>query len=154
MTGMKKNKKSKAYQTPEIKASVAQEPSALYAPASFIKIPTTTEFTFKRFQKVADKAPFTLKEWADILHLSERTLQRYAKNNTAFEGIYVDRILHIEQLLNLGLQTFIDSNALYRWLKRDKNILGQMLTFESLNSTHGIQLLIDEIGRILYGVYI
>ena len=35
-----------------------------------------------------------------MLHLSERTLQRYAKYNTSFEGIYVDRILHLEQMIH------------------------------------------------------
>jgi DNA-binding transcriptional regulator YiaG len=42
------------------------------------------DFTFEEFKKVADKTPFTLAEWAAILHVSERTLQRYAKNNGKF----------------------------------------------------------------------
>ncbi|MBA4197476.1 MAG: hypothetical protein C0459_07970 [Chitinophaga sp.] len=154
MTGMKKMNKPKTYHQTEKKSAIVEEPVAMYAPVNFVKVPAIAEFTYKRFQKIADKVPFTLKEWADMLHLSERTLQRYAKNNTAFEGIYVDRILHIEQLINIGLQAFVNGDALYRWLKRDKQVLGTMLTFESLYSMQGIQLLIDDIGRILYGVYI
>ena len=89
-----------------------------------------------------------------ILHLSERTLQRYSHAGKSFEGIYVDRILEIENLIDKGLEAFIDANALYRWLKRDKKVLGQTLSFESLYSVQGIRDLSDEIGRIQYGVYI
>jgi putative toxin-antitoxin system antitoxin component (TIGR02293 family) len=154
MTVMAKKVKPKQYVLPEEIPSSVQEPQALYLPTGLKKIPTVEEFTYRRFQKIADKIPFTLTDWANILHLSERTLQRYAKNNTSLEGIYVDRILHIEQLIDMGLQAFTNSEALYRWLKRDKTVLGNMLTLESLSSTQGIQLVIDEIGRILYGVYI
>lgn len=129
-----------------------REAQAAYTPAK--KPLVVADFTFKKFKKVADLVPFTQAEWASILHLSERTLQRYAKSNTSFEAIYTDRILHIQELINMGLETFADANALYRWLQREKNVLGSTLTFESLYSSRGIQEIIDEIGRIQYGVYI
>lgn len=129
-----------------------REAQAAYTPAK--KPLLVADFTFKKFKKVADLVPFTQAEWASILHLSERTLQRYAKSNTSFEAIYTDRILHIQELINMGLETFADANALYRWLQREKSVLGSTLTFESLYSSRGIQEIIDEIGRIQYGVYI
>ncbi len=110
-------------------------------------------FTYNKFEKIAATVPFTQKEWAHILHLSDRTLQRYALNNTSFEGIYVDRILHIQQLLELGLKTFVRADAFYQWLKKDKNVMGQVLNFQSLYTTQGIQETINQIGRILYNVY-
>jgi len=79
MAVMKKVNKIKPYQQQEKKAAAIEEPAVMYAPLNFVKVPAVAEFTYKRFQKIADKVPFTLKEWADILHLSERTLQRYAK---------------------------------------------------------------------------
>ena len=153
---MAKQANLKKYKLQEAKplANIVAEPMVLYAPASLKKIPLVAEFTYKRFQKIADKVPFTQKEWASILHLSERTIQRYAKANIAFEGIYVDKILHIEQLINIGLQAFTDSSTLYRWLKREKPVMGKSLNFDSLQSSAGIQETINEIGRILYGVYI
>jgi putative toxin-antitoxin system antitoxin component (TIGR02293 family) len=125
-------------------------------PAEFIqskRLPAVTDFPFRKFQKIAEKVPFTQKEWANILHLSERTLQRYAKDNSAFDGIYVDRILLLEQLIESGLETFVDSNALYNWLKKDKIVLGNKINFESLQSSQGINDIIDQLGRIQYGVY-
>ncbi len=135
------------------------EPNAMHEPEFAFnllhKLPSVDDLTYKRFQRFADKIPFiTLKEWSHILHLSERTLQRYAKSNTSFEGIYTDRILHIQQLIEMGLETFSTAEAFYQWLKREKNVLGHLLNFDSLYSTQGIQQTIDEIGRIQYGVYI
>lgn len=135
------------------KISKVKEPVAPpYAPVK--RLVTVADFPYTKFAKIAAKVPFTQKEWAGILHLSEKTLQRYSKDNKSFEGIYVDRILQLEQLIEMGLETFVDADALYRWLKREKKVLGQMLHFESLYSIQGIQDVIDEIGRIQYGVYI
>ena len=111
------------------------------------------DFPFKKFLDIAAKVPFTQKEWANILHLSERTLQRYAKDNSSFDGIYIDRILLVQQLIETGLETFTNSNALYDWLKREKNVLGNKINFESLFSSQGISDIIDQLGRIQYGVY-
>ncbi len=143
--------KTKKY-TPNEKLSKVEEPIAIpYTPAK--RLPAVVDFSSNHFAKVASKVPFTQKEWAGILHLSEKTLQRYAKYNKSFEGIYVDRILQVEQLIDIGLETFIDSDALYRWLKREKHVLGETLNFESLYTTQGIRDVTDQIGRIQQGVY-
>jgi uncharacterized protein (DUF2384 family) len=118
------------------------------------RIPVINNFTYRQFQQISGKVPFTQKEWANILHLSERTLQRYAKDNSSFEGLYVDRILHVQQLIEMGLKTFASAADLYKWLKKEKPVLGHLLNFESLYSSQGIQDIIDEIGRIQYSVYI
>lgn len=141
-------KKNKA--TDEI--SMANEPMPVYRTVRMI--PAIADFPSRKFEKIAAQIPFTQKEWASILHLSEKTLQRYAKDNKNFEGIYVDRILQMQELIELGLKTFTSPEALYRWLKRDKPVLGQLLTFDSLKTSEGIGLVTDEIGRIMYGVYI
>ena len=97
--------------------------------------------------------PFTQSEWANMLHLSERTLQRYAKNNSSFEGIYTDRILLLQEMIELGLETFVSADSFYRWLKKEKTVMGQSINFASLYSDRGIQEVIDQLGRIQYGVY-
>jgi uncharacterized protein (DUF2384 family) len=152
--GMAKKVKSKRY-SPTAKAPKVpkvQEPAVEYKTVK--KIPLVAEFSYKKFEKIAAMAPFTQKEWSNILHLSERTLQRYAKDNSSFEGIYTDRILHIEELIKQGIKTFVTGDAFYRWLKREKPVLGKILNFESLYSMQGIQSIIDELERIQWGVYI
>lgn len=154
MTVMAKKIKPVTYTTQTTDSlNVLNEPMVIYAPVSFKKIPQNTDYTHKKFQKIADKLPFTLKDWANILNLSERTLHRYAKANSSFSSIYIDRILHVEQLINLGLETFTTPEALYNWLKKDKNVMGNKLNFESLYTSNGIQETINQLGRILHNVY-
>lgn len=111
------------------------------------------DFTYSRFKKVAVKVPFTQSDWANILHLSERTLQRYAKENKSFEGIYVDRILQVEKLIDTGLDTFKSADAFYNWLKKPKKNVDTTISFESLFHSEGIQDVLNQLGRIQHGVY-
>ena len=150
MTVMAKKANHKKYPTASPKVSKAEEPVAQYKPLKKAIVP---DFPYRKFEKIAALVPFTQREWANILNLSERTLQRYSNDNGSFDSIYVDRIMHIEELIRMGLETFSNADAFYRWLKREKNILGKILNFESLYSTRGIQDTIDQIGRIQYGVY-
>ena len=149
---MAKSIKNKKYTAENADHSRVEEPTPEYK--AFKRLPVVADFPYRKFEKIMALVPFTQKEWANILHLSERTLQRYSKDNNSFEGIYVDRILQLEQLIQIGLETFVDAEALYRWLHREKKVLGHVINFESLYSTQGIQDIIDEIGRIQYGVYI
>lgn len=147
------------YKIPEPPDNILREPMVAYQnmqPGALMPMPRMvqpTVFTYTKFAKIAALIPFTQKEWANILNLSERTIQRYAQSNSPFEGIYVDRILHIQQLINLGLQTFINADAFYEWLKKDKNVMGQLINFQSLQTTQGIQETINQVGRILHNVY-
>lgn len=143
--------KSHKYIPPRQKPLKVEEPVAAYLPVK--KPVTVTDYTYKKLKKIADLVPFTQSEWANMLHLSERTLQRYAKNNSSFEGIYTDRILLLQEMIELGLETFVDADAFYRWLKKEKTVLGQTLNFGSLYSDRGIQEAIDQISRIQHGVY-
>lgn len=143
--------KIQKYSKDKLKLPKAEEPNIQYSPVK--KTVLVVEYTFRKLKKIIETVPFTQVEWASMLHLSERTLQRYAKNNSSFEGIYTDRILLLQEMINIGLETFSDSHIFYQWLKKDKLVLGQRLNFESLQSERGIQEVIDQISRIQYGVY-
>ena len=143
--------KIKKYSKGKLKLPKAEEPITQYSPVK--KTVQVVNFTFRKLKRIIETVPFTQVEWANMLHLSERTLQRYAKNNSSFEGIYSDRILLLQEMINLGLETFSDSHTFYKWLKKEKLILGQRVNFESLHSERGIQEVIDQINRIQYGVY-
>jgi uncharacterized protein (DUF2384 family) len=149
---MKKKIKPKKYK-PNDEISKVEEP-VMPVYRSVKVIPEVMDFPYRKFEKIANKMPFTQKEWAAILHLSEKTLQRYAKDNKSFEGMYADRILQMETIINMGLEAFTNADAFYKWLKKDKNVLGDLLNFDSLKSTYGLELLRNQIGRILRTVYI
>lgn len=141
--------KMQKYQQPRVQPPKAEEPAPAYAP----KPVSVADYTYKKLKKLIDLVPFTQAEWANMLHLSERTLQRYAKNNSSFEGIYTDRIVLLQEMIRLGLETFSDAAAFYTWLKKEKSSMGHTLSFESLYSERGIQEVVNQLNRIQYGVY-
>ncbi|MEN9297835.1 MAG: hypothetical protein RLZZ429_148 [Bacteroidota bacterium] len=145
--------KAKKITPPGTPNRIVEEFAMPYVPAPKQALPQIAEFTYRKFKKIADKVPFTQSEWAAILHLSERTLQRYAKNNGSFEGIYTDRILQVQELIDIGLATFTSPESFYQWLKKDKHIMGQVINFSSLSSSRGIQEIIHQLARIQQGIY-
>ena len=149
---MKKNnpsKKPKAF-TQKDKVSKFNEPLPVYRTVK--SLPAVKDFTYHEFKKIADKAPFTQAEWASILHISERTLQRYAKDNSTFASINAERALQIAKVLKEGEFTFGKAENFYNWLKRNPYMLEGNLSFDSLTSYEGIQRVLTQLGRIQHGI--
>ena len=110
------------------------------------------DFVYSEFKKIADKVPFTQAEWAAMLHVSERTLQRYAKNNGAFASINAERAMQIANVISEGKKTFGKTEMFYSWLKTRPVMAEGTLSLESLNSAQGIQQVLTQLGRIQHGI--
>ncbi|MEQ1554036.1 MAG: antitoxin Xre-like helix-turn-helix domain-containing protein [Ferruginibacter sp.] len=149
---MKKQKKiePKKYEQDE-PLNVVNEPAAFYG-----VLKTTTglkEFSYNDFKKIADKIPFSMAEWAAILHVSERTLQRYAKNNGSFAPINAERISLIEKVIKEGKTTFGNIDNFYNWIKRSPYMLEGNISIHSLSTYEGIQNVMTQLGRIQHGIF-
>ena len=147
MKRVKKNLSPKKEQ----EASKVEEPAVLYG--RLRTIPVLKDLTYNDFKKVADKVPFTLSEWSDILHISERTLQRYAKDNHAFAPINAERLMLIENILQQAKITFGNMDKFYAWLKREPYMLEGNLSMRSLTTFEGIQNVLTQLGRIQHGIF-
>lgn len=110
------------------------------------------DFDYNEFRKIADKAPFTQAEWATMLHVSERTLQRYAKSNGSFAPINAERAMQIAEVLSEGKKTFGKTEQFYKWMKSSPSTSDGILTLDALNTTAGIQLVLAQLGRIQHGI--
>ena len=144
------NKKTPPYK-PGVATSKAAEPQPLYRSAK--ALPALKDFTYSEFKKIADKVPFTQAEWAAILHLSERTLQRYAKTNGHFAPINAERALLIDKVLKEAKITFGKIDNFYNWIKRNPYMLEGNLSFNSLTSFSGIEKILTQLGRIQHGLF-
>jgi putative toxin-antitoxin system antitoxin component (TIGR02293 family) len=109
------------------------------------------DFLYQDFKLIANKASFNLAEWADMLHISERTLQRYAKENTAFNGLQVELILLAEKMIDAG-NHFFGKNEFKQWLDAPAFSLQNEIPKKYLNSYAGIQAVIQLIGRLQHGI--
>lgn len=144
------NKKTPAYK-PNLATSKASEPQPVYR--STKALPAVKDFSYNEFKKIADKAPFTQAEWAAMLHVSERTLQRYAKTNGHFAPINAERALLINKVLKEAKITFGKIENFYNWIKRNPYMLEGNLSFNSLTSSSGIEKVLTQLGRIQHGLF-
>ena len=106
---------------------------------------------FTQFQNIAQSSPFTMTEWSNYLHVSERTMQRYKKEKRTFDTLQSEKILHITLLYNTGTELFGSDEKFNKWLNTD-NLVLHCKPKDLLDSTFGIGMLRDELARIEHGI--
>ncbi len=107
---------------------------------------------FTTFETIVKKYSFTLQNWADFLHISMKTLSRYQKDKKTFDALQSERIMQIEILYSKGVEVFGDKENFSTWLETENLALGNLIPRDLLNTSFGIQLLMDELTRIEHGV--
>jgi len=108
--------------------------------------------SFKAFAGFAASSPFSMQDWARFLHLSERTLQRYRKQNKDFEPLQAEMIIQIALIYKQGLEVFGSQEAFDHWLSARHIAMGGIAPKELMDTMIGIQLVRDELERITHGV--
>lgn len=97
--------------------------------------------------------PFTEKEWADYLGISTRTLDRYRNENKNFPAKQSERIIEIKRLLNFGENVFEDNDNFMAWLSMRNIAMGGIVPKKLLDTSIGINMVYDQIGRIEHGIF-
>ena len=91
----------------------------------------------------------TLKELADALDLSVRSLQRRRRGRLArFES---DRLYRMARLLALARESLGDGHRASRWLKRANRALGGVPPVSTLDTELGARQVENLLGRIAHG---
>jgi putative toxin-antitoxin system antitoxin component (TIGR02293 family) len=91
----------------------------------------------------------TLKELAEALDLSPRSLQRRRRGRLArFES---DRLYRMARLLALARETLGDGARAGRWLKRTNRALGGVAPIAAIDTELGARQVENLLGRIAYG---
>ena len=107
---------------------------------------------FSMFINFANKSPFSLNEWSAFLHLSERTMQRYKKEERTFEPLQSEKILEIAILYKKGVEVFGNREKFNSWLETENLALGKVKPKDLFDNSFGIHLLKDELVKIEHGV--
>jgi putative toxin-antitoxin system antitoxin component (TIGR02293 family) len=108
---------------------------------------------FPYFTKLSNQIHFGFEDWSSYLHLSERTIQRYKKENKSFDPLYSERILQIELLYKKGVDVFGIADNFYTWMDTVSIPLGNVKPKQLLDTSFGIDAVYDELGRIEHGVF-
>lgn len=108
--------------------------------------------SYKDFNKIADDTPFSLKDWANYLQLSERTIQRNQKGKKSFQPIQSERIVELSMLYKYGVEVFADKDNFNIWLNSTSISLGGRTPKDLLDTKFGISMVRDELGRVEHGI--
>ena len=104
------------------------------------------------FDRLVKAKLFTMGRWAQLLHVSERTLLRYQKAGHTFDAAHSERILQVVMLYSFGVEVFGEEAAFLTWLQTQSLALGGRAPQDLLDSSFGIELVRDELGRLEHGV--
>jgi putative toxin-antitoxin system antitoxin component (TIGR02293 family) len=101
-------------------------------------------------QELMRASGLTLKELAESLDLSPRSLQRRRRSGrlARFES---DRLYRLARILALAQQSLGNSELAMRWLKRSNRALGGSAPITALDTEHGARQVENVLGRIAFG---
>lgn len=107
------------------------------------------------FQEIKANAPFDEKQWSHFLNLNIRTLQRYKSDKThVFKPILSERIFELAEVVSLGNMVFDSREDFHNWLTTPSLALGKEEPINLLDNSYGIGLVIAELNRIEYGIFV
>lgn len=131
--------------------SIAHFNSKLIDTVELVKL-SRKGIAFSLFDEIVSSSSYTIKQWSIFLHLTERTIQRYKKENRNFESLQSERIIEIAKLQLKGKEVFGSKEYFEEWMNSKIIALGNIRPIELLDSSFGIDMLMDELGRIEHGV--
>jgi len=109
--------------------------------------------TYNYFSTLSDRIQVGVQEWADYLHISERTIQRYKKEGKVFDPIYSEKIILVELLYKKGIDVFGIEDNFYTWMDTKSIALGGVKPKDMLDTSFGLTMVYDELGRIEHGIF-
>lgn len=101
--------------------------------------------------ELANYLEFSTAQMARLLPITERTIQRYSRS-TRLSHAVSDHLLEIARVAVRGVDVFEDKDRFLAWMQRSNVALGNRKPMDLLASKLGIDLVIDELGRIEHGL--
>lgn len=90
-------------------------------------------------------------EMADLLPVTERTIQRYSRWKR-FSPVVSEHILAVAEVAARGVEVFENKEKFLAWMRHPSRALGNETPTSLLGSRFGAQMVLDELGRIEHGV--
>lgn len=104
------------------------------------------------FSHLAKYLCFSMTQMAELLPVTERTVQRYGPKDH-FNRVVSEQILHIAEVAAKGVEVFEDKEKFLSWISHPNTGLANRTPISLLNSRFGTEMVIDELGRIEHGVF-
>jgi len=95
---------------------------------------------------------FSPEQFARMLPITLRTIQRYS-NKQKFSPSVSEHIIQLVFLVGKGIEVFGSREKFMSWFNTPSKALGGKVPSDLVNLKTGAQMVMDELGRIEYGVY-
>ncbi|MGB3182094.1 MAG: antitoxin Xre/MbcA/ParS toxin-binding domain-containing protein [Cyclobacteriaceae bacterium] len=105
------------------------------------------------FELIQLHSPFSLHDWADLLNISYKSIQRYKAQQARFKPTQSEKIFEVAEVLESGTEVFGDVDKLKLWLDTPSYALGNMKPVELMHDSYGKELVMAEITRIDHGIF-
>jgi putative toxin-antitoxin system antitoxin component (TIGR02293 family) len=106
------------------------------------------------FNLILQVSPFSENEWAGILDISTKSLQRYKQSTRHFKPTQTEKIIEIAEVSNLGMEIFDDMEKFKLWLNTPNFALGNIKPSELLKDSYGKEMVVSELTRINHGIFV
>jgi putative toxin-antitoxin system antitoxin component (TIGR02293 family) len=103
---------------------------------------------------LARKIGVAQKDVAGWLHTTTRTLQRHIETRQNLSPEISDRVAQLVRVYCRCNEVFKDEEKVSAWLKAPNYALGGVVPTTLLDTIPGIELVLDELGRIEHGVFV
>jgi len=100
---------------------------------------------------LADHFSITVGQIAQFLPVSSRTIQRYASDRP-FTRDVSEQIIQIAEIFAAGVEVFENKDRFMAWMNNPVRALADKSPMSLLGSRFGAKMVLNELGRIKYGV--
>lgn len=109
---------------------------------------------YSLFKLIQQFSPFSENDWAGLLNISTKSLQRYRVSAKSFKSSQSEKILEVAEVTNVGRDVFGDMDKFKLWLDTPNYALGNLKPFDLLSDSYGKEMVISELTRINYGIFV
>ncbi|WP_224751223.1 type II RES/Xre toxin-antitoxin system antitoxin [Mucilaginibacter pankratovii] len=110
-------------------------------------------FPKKALLALAKKISLSIQELANILHISERTLQRY-EDDVIIKTEYAEKAVELARLYTRGEEVFGSMDKFKLWMKTPSLIFNGEAPVTFLDTSAGFDMVFNELGRIEHGIFV
>ncbi|MDB5112175.1 MAG: hypothetical protein JWR67_3289 [Mucilaginibacter sp.] len=101
---------------------------------------------------LAKTISLTLQEFSNIMHISERTLQRY-DDDTIIKTEYTEKAIELARLYTRGEEVFGSLDKFKIWMKTPLYVFKGETPVSLLDTSIGFDMIFKELGRIEHGIF-
>lgn len=109
---------------------------------------------YSLFDLIQSVSPFSEGDWAAILDISLKSLQRYKQSAKTFKPLQSEKIVEVAEVTREGLEFFGDAEKFRRWLNTPSLALGKAKPKDLLKSSYGKELVLGELVRMEHGIFV